>query len=198
MIANALAFILRYKMELLDNADREAWRHCRAAFRSVHKYAMESKTGVLQAKIMRVRLDSTCKLDEAARCVRSMISPEKWSEENPRCCSQYCCNNFNAKTGLWTPLHDPTKDRMLQHVLWRNKAAIRNSYLKSVPQQKLSDMMDEWSKCNDPIWSNVTVFYVACSELCFSDAKFALETIHWRDHTKFYLFLGVEELCTTA
>ena len=201
MIDNAVEFILRYKMELLDNADREAWSHCRAACKTFHKYAMESKTGVLLAKIMRIRLVSMWKLDEVARYVGSIISLEKWSEENPRCCSQYCCNNFNAETGVWAPMCDFMQD---SDVWWRNKAAIRNSYLKCAPQKKLSAIMAEWSKRNDTAWANVRAFYVACSELCFSDAKYALEIIHWRDHTEFYLFLGVdkslaeEEPSTTA
>ena len=199
---DALEKFFQHRAEL---ADRKTWSHLRAASRNLTKYAMAASRPY--AKIYWVRLATAASLKEAAQSAGEMISKVTWTEENPRCCSRYCCNNRNAMTGIWTPLHvsalpdqnDSQREkkeatrRMLENVWWRNKLAARDHYIIATPQKKVAAVIDD-PFLRHRVTRKIRHFYVVCSEYCFSDANHALSTIYWRDPTQFLLLLGVEQV----
>jgi len=84
-----------------DVADLNTWLRCRALSRDMKNLAMTTQSQ--NAKIYHIKGGMTHALDEAAQFAHQMISPKKWSEEDPRCCS-LCCRG-KGKTGFWYPRH---------------------------------------------------------------------------------------------
>ena len=113
-----------------DNLHRNTWCSCRAASKTLNKYLMTRKFGYTQIYHTKIRLAR--KLDEAAEIAQQIISPERWTLTNQRCCSLHCNSKLEAQTDIWIPrhvvlyvvctescLHDVKK--ALSTIHWRNR-----------------------------------------------------------------------------
>ena len=175
-----------------DGAERPTYgsQYSDAEHTSRHSDRAESTMAV--STVCDLKMDFADKMNEAAQIAQQLIFSEPWSPANPRCCSLYCCNRFNAQTGIWTPPHvflpheTLDKVRIAENLWWRNKQAARGFYTTSMPPVKLTKLMRR-DKSHD-------VFYVACSESCLDDVKEALDTIHWRNPLSLRLYVGVDKV----
>ena len=139
-------------------------------------------------------------LKAAATIAIQTICKNKWTVEDPRCCST-CCRN-SGKTGIWAPRHVPLRSDLpeadvvnVQNLWWRNalrKQPSEISYNSSDPQKRVSD------------FARTKQFYVVCSEVCGNSVTKALETIRLareserlldaRDDFEIKVILGVDKL----
>ena len=180
-----------------DVADLNTWLRCRALSRYMKNLAMTTPSQ--NAKIYHIKGGMTHALDEAAQFAHQMISPKKWSEEDPRCCS-LCCRG-KGKTGFWYPRHvvlsraSQQDVTLIENQWWRNDRSARGLYGCSDPQKKLKEIIATDTSLAS---SSLRHTYVVCSEACVLDATSALETIHWRsirvNRWAFQVILGVDRL----
>ena len=133
-----------------------------------------------------------CMRQQAAERAEPLLR-KHWSQENPRCSSEFCCNNRQQKTGHFCPPEaiywDPEETAIAKSLWWKNKHDERKHVFVHTPQLKLTTIIDAARRCNAAKY-----FYVACSERCFYEIRQAAETIHWRNTSEVKVFLGIDKL----
>ena len=179
-----------------DALDWVPWLRCRAVSRQLRDDAL----GPNQNQNAKIYLEKR-HWYPLADCASQTISAKPWIAQDPRCCYQYCRNEFGGRTGLWFPRrvgrHEELPDedaRLLEGLWWKNGTPSRTVYMKSLPQQRVQDWIQ--SKCRHCVGR----IFVVCSEACWEKVYAALRIMevrtpsHRRDLRDFIVILAVDHV----
>ena len=158
-----------------DALDWVPWLRCRAVSRQLRDDAL----GPNQNQNAKIYLDKR-HWYRLADCASQTISAKPWIAQDPRCCYQYCRNEFGGRTGLWFPRrvgrHLPDEDaRLLEGLWWKNGTPSRAVYMKFRTQQRVQDWIQSaWLR------HGVRRIFVVCSEACWEKVDAALRIMEVR------------------
>ena len=150
-----------------DALDWVPWLRCRAVSRQLRDDAL----GPNQNQNAKIYLEKR-HWYRLADCASKTISAKPWIAQDPRCCYQYCRNEFGGRTGLWLPRED---DRLLEDLWWKNGTTSRAMYITSFQQQRVQDWIQSaWLR------RGVRRIFVVCSEACREKVDAALRIMELR------------------
>ena len=179
--------------------DWESWLRCRAACKIWnHKLIDVAWKSRHAEKYARRKINKA--QDTVTSLASQTIHSKPWTAQDPRCCSSYCRNKSERRTGLWVPRHIPfcqvpeqEQDVILiKNLWWKNMTSPQRRYRTCDPQRSVQQCIEE-NKATHRIHQS----FVVCSEACHANVEMALKIVYVRNlvHPNPYeVIIGVDKL----